>query len=120
MSCLNTFHLSAERSFTVQEIIQVFEKNQINLSKLDHDNFLEYIEKWQESAEEYTVSLMKYGTYDKRTRENNYKILTEATRLTLEKIKTDITYDRLAYLNNVVHYCVKAGFLNANNSLVNH
>lgn len=117
---LQTFHLTLEKGFTTEEIINSFKENKIILSKLDHDDFLEYIEKWQESSEEYAVNLMKYETYDKKTRENTYKLMTDATRLSLEKIGASVTYDRLAYLNTVVSYCIKEGFLSADTSLINH
>lgn len=117
---LQTFHLTLEKGFTMEEIISSFKENKIILSKLDHNDFLEYIEKWQESSEEYAVNLMKYETYDKKTRENTYKLMTDATRLSLGKINASVTYDRLAYLNTVVSYCIKEGFLSADSSLINH
>ncbi|RBL90069.1 beta-ketoacyl synthase N-terminal-like domain-containing protein [Chitinophaga flava] len=113
---LSTFHLPFEKGFTMPEIIDAFIKNGIKLTKLDNNDFREYMRKWEENSEEYSVKLIKYGIYDK-VRGRNYKIKTDATRLTLEKIKEPVAYDRLTYLKNVVSYCLKEGFLNTDTSL---
>lgn len=114
---LNTFHLSLEGGFTLGEIINAFDKNNIVINRIEHDRFLEYIDKWQDSTEDHAVNLMKYGSYDKKWN-NNYRIIADATKLTLKKIKADLYYDRSEYLSNVVNYCIKEGFLSTNSNLI--
>lgn len=109
---LNTFHLVVEKSFTMSEIIFAFNNNGVHLLKVDDEVFTQHVEKWKETSKDYTTSLLKYGTYDKATNsESKYKVISDATKLLLKAIDMDVDYDRALYLNNIVNYCTKNGFL---------
>ncbi len=114
---LNTFHLVYKGWFTMPEIISAFKNNGIHLLKVDHESFMVHIERWKETSKDYTTSLVKYTTYDKQKNKNKFSVLFDATRVLMEKIDMDVEYDRVVYLNNIVSYCTKNGFLNSDHIL---
>jgi thioester reductase-like protein len=117
---LNTFHLVFEKGFTMAEIIFAFKNNGVHLLKVDDEVFIEHVEKWKETSRDYTTSLLKYGTYDKAAnKESKYKVVSDATKLLLKALDMGVEYDRVLYLNNVVNFCTKNGFLKSNRNLSN-
>ncbi|SEM77933.1 Phosphopantetheine attachment site [Chitinophaga rupis] len=111
---LDTFHLAEVRGFIVHEIMETFNKNGLFLTKLGNEEFLEYAEKWQQTTDGFQASLIRYGTFNKPDKTENFKIIIDATNLTLKKIDAYLAYDRREYLDNIVRFCIQEGFLSTN------
>lgn len=113
---LDTFHLNYENEFTIENVINAFEKNKVQFTKLDNETFLSYVGEATKDTKDFSIGHNKHGSYDKI--ENDFIIFSAATREYLKKLQLTIQYDRETYLGNIIKEGIKNQFFTFEENLI--
>ncbi len=113
---LDTFHLNYENEFTIKNVVNAFEKNNIHFIKLDDESFISFMEEAKKDSKDFSIGHNKYGAYDKI--ENDFVVFSLATKEYLEKLQLSIQYDREKYLGNIIKDCINKRFFTLEQNLI--
>jgi len=110
---LTTFHITEPEPIRLHQMVKQLETNNIVLEKTDSSNFFKYIDELSTkngmTEDNLFLGIVRYGV--KGSGHTKFSIRQEATRAYLDRIECSFSYDKDAYANTLIKYCIQRGFI---------
>lgn len=109
---LNTFHIMEKDPLRLYHILPEFEKFNINLEKIDYKDFMEHINQLgtrSDLASENTF--LGISKFNREVDQTEFEFVQEATRIYLDQIGVNYTYNKEKYAGVLLAHCLNIGFI---------